>query len=369
MRKNKVLIAAHTGQPWGGISSNYQNLLASSLREQVDLFFVETSSQRTAHRAGNFGAHNFLPALAMIGRFWRALVKNNPDIIHIGTAHLGSFLKHSVMILIGRLMGKKVIVMLHCGYKVLLPESGVWRRFVLFILSCCHAIAVISKEWLALQTLLPYTSINYIPNALNLAPYLSLSSARFEGRQDVKVLYLGHIGRDKGIFDLIEAAKKVCQSVHVAFRIDLLGESLSAGEYEKAQNQIAEYGLGQVVYLWKPEFDEKKLWRLAEADIYVLPSYSEGMPISIIEALASALPVVATQVGGIPDMIESGYNGLLISPQNPNQLADALIQLINNSSLRRQMGELARKVACERFSMEERVKKLVNLYSEILTSR
>ena len=71
----------------------------------------------------------------MIARFWSALLKHHPDVIHIGTAHTGSFLKHSLMAIMGRLAGKQVVIMLHCGYGALLLKSGNWRRYVLFILN------------------------------------------------------------------------------------------------------------------------------------------------------------------------------------------------------------------------------------------
>ena len=368
MKKMRVLIAAHIGQPWGGISSNYENLLASSLPEQVELSFVETSAGRSFDKAGYFGIQNVLLALAMAARFLFFLIKINPDIIHIGTAHAGSFLKHSVMVLLGRLVGKKVIIMLHCGYKALLPESGLWRRYVLFILRRCNGVAVISREWLVLKALLPNCSIEYIPNALNLKPFLDLPLSRFEGRRAVNLLYLGHIGRDKGTFDLIEAVRMICQTIQKPFHLDLLGDTLFTDEYQQAQNQIAENGLEKFIYLGKPEFGEQKLARLEHADIYVLPSYSEGMPISIIEALASAVPVVATNVGGIPDMIDTGENGLLVSPRNPEDLARALVQVISDDCLRQSFGRAARRIACERFSMDRRVRNLLSLYSMLLSA-
>jgi glycosyltransferase involved in cell wall biosynthesis len=369
MKKIKVLIAAHIGQPWGGISSNYENLLASRLPELVELSFVETSARRSFDKGGYFNTHNLLLALAMAIRFFAALIKNNPNVIHIGTAHSGSFLKHSLMVLFGRLAGKKVILMLHCGYEALFSRSGFWRQYVLFILGRCNGIAVISREWLALKPLLPHSLIEYIPNALNLEPYLALPLSRFAGRSPVKLLYLGHIGRDKGTFDLIEAARLILQATLAPFQIDLVGDTLSTGEYERAQSKINENGLENYVYLWNAEFGDKKLKRLEQADVYVLPSYSEGMPISIIEALASALPVVGTRVGGIPDMIDPGHNGLLVSHCNPDELAQALIQLIIDAHLRYGMSCAARQIACERFSMENRVQKLVNLYALLLQSK
>ena len=92
--------------------------------------------------------------------------------------------------------------------------------------------------------------------------------------------------------------------------------------------------------------------RLAEADVFCLPSIYEGLPLAILEAMAAGLPVVATAVSGNPEAVEDGVTGLLVPPESATALADALITLLADPERRRAMGEAARARVAERFSID-----------------
>ncbi len=360
----KVLIAAHIGQPWGGMSVNYENLLASSLPWRVNLTFVETSDGReTFAQGGKLSLRNFYWAARHILRFAAGLLRSKPDVAHIGTSYGVSFAKHSVMVLLARALGVRVALTPHCSIKVLLPEGrAVWRRYVLFILRRCHGLAALSREWLGLADLLPGCRVEYVPNALILRPYLDL--LRGEGGGRVKLLYLGHIGKDKGSFDLIQACARLAAEGR-DFTLDMLGEALFPGEMAAAEVLVGGLGLEGRVRLLAAEFGEKKMRRLAEADVLTLPSYHEGMPNSIIEAMASGLAIAATRVGGIPDMLTDGENGLLTEAGDVEGLAAALGRLMDDAALRRRLGAAARRTAQERYEMENKVKLLVDFYKRL----
>ena len=103
-----------------------------------------------------------------------------------------------------------------------------------------------------------------------------------------------------------------------------------------------------------------------QADIYVLPSYAEGLPMSILEAASYGLPIVATRVGGIPEIIDDGVNGFLIDPGDKGALTDRLLRLIENPELRSQMGRAAYQKVKEKFDVDTVVKQLDSLYQEFL---
>jgi glycosyltransferase involved in cell wall biosynthesis len=137
------------------------------------------------------------------------------------------------------------------------------------------------------------------------------------------------------------------------------------GDQQRLQDLINESGIQDLILLCQPVFDAEKVACLASADVFVLPSYHEGMPISVIEAMASGLPVVATAVGGIPDLISDGENGLLVMPGEPRQLAEALASLITDPGTRTRMGLAGRQRALARHDLDGTVPDLMRFHESV----
>jgi len=108
---------------------------------------------------------------------------------------------------------------------------------------------------------------------------------------------------------------------------------------------------------------------LKAADIYVLPSSTEGLSNSLLEAMACGLPVIATNVGGAPDLISQGVSGILIHPDAPDELFNALLHLLHNDNLRKQYGERARQIVVDRYDLPKMAERMRNLYDDLLKSR
>jgi glycosyltransferase involved in cell wall biosynthesis len=148
---------------------------------------------------------------------------------------------------------------------------------------------------------------------------------------------------------------------------DLVGEELKKGDVIQLQNQIDQAGLGSVVTLHPVATGSKKVEIFCDADIFIFPSYSEGMPIAVIEAMACGLPIIATRVGGVPEMVSDGVNGILIDPGRPDQIVGALQHLYENPDMRHSMKMNSYKTAFEEFDIEKLVPRLVSIYSKVLT--
>ncbi|MBI3597186.1 MAG: glycosyltransferase [Nitrospirae bacterium] len=171
---------------------------------------------------------------------------------------------------------------------------------------------------------------------------------------------VAHFAEHKGHRYLIEAAVRVAAAVPDV-RFLLVGD----GELRPAiELQIKELKLERHVLLTGFRQDIPRL--LAAMDIVVLSSHLEGLGTSLLDAMAMARPVVATRVGGIPEMVEDGVNGLLVSPRDPPALAGALIELINRPDERRRMGQAGRSRMLEKFSAEAMVAATESVYRKIL---
>jgi glycosyltransferase involved in cell wall biosynthesis len=105
---------------------------------------------------------------------------------------------------------------------------------------------------------------------------------------------------------------------------------------------------------------------LAEADVVVLPSYSEGLPLVLVEAMAAGLPCIGTRVGGIPEVIIDGYNGILVDPGSPAQIANALGLLVSNEEFRASLARAARDSVETKYDIKRNSLALIELYREVI---
>jgi len=173
-----------------------------------------------------------------------------------------------------------------------------------------------------------------------------------------KVLYLSRFIEKKGISILLKAISSILKREDVHF--------IFAGPGKKPD--FDKYGIPQQNYTFLGYINhEETPFLYALSDIFVLPSLYENFPISILEAMASEAAVVSTNVGGIPEMIASGYNGILIPPKDVDSLANALIQLIENDHLRKKIERNARKTILRKFTWRRTAKLTVEYYEEILS--
>ena len=135
----------------------------------------------------------------------------------------------------------------------------------------------------------------------------------------------------------------------------------------RLEEEIEALGLSGRVRLAGERRDVPEL--LAAADVFVLPSASEGLPVSVLEAMAAGLPVIASRVGGVPEQVSDGETGLLVEPGDPSDLTAALDRLIADPSLRRRLGAAGRARAEQAFDLDPFRRAHVELYSRELARR
>jgi glycosyltransferase involved in cell wall biosynthesis len=352
----------------GGIGTYCQTLLNSSLTEHVELRFVQTSSQRRALLAsGSATWVNLVEALQDCWRFLRVCLAHRPDIAHICTAQGLSFLKNSLFVLLARTSGCRVLLHPHCGFTYLYRGNRYWQWFCLRVFRLAREMLVLSREWLVLPRISPGTMVHYLPNAIDIGPYDQISRRRPRASdRPVHILYMGYLGEEKGTYDLLEAFR----IMNVGERdlvLDLVGDFLTGRDEERLRQLTAGLsGPGKTCRLVPPVFGEEKIDRFEEADIFAFPSHHEGMPMAILEAMASGLPIVATAVGGIPDLISDGINGFLMEPKVPQALARALEKLSQDPDLCFEFGSRNRMASQDR-SILPYTRTLLLIYADLLS--
>jgi len=171
---------------------------------------------------------------------------------------------------------------------------------------------------------------------------------------------LGKLRSEKGIADFVTAAARVNGRLP-GCRFVIWGEG---PERDAVSRQIQALGLAQSVELCGATTAAEEALR--EMDVFVLPSHSEASSNSLLEAMASGLPIVATRVGGTPHIVDHGRNGLLVAAADPAALADAILELAGDLSRRRAFGEHSERIARERFSPARMLRDLESLYDDVI---
>jgi glycosyltransferase involved in cell wall biosynthesis len=183
-----------------------------------------------------------------------------------------------------------------------------------------------------------------------------------EGRR--RRLRLVSVGRLQAPKDAVTLVGALAALHGDPFEAVLVGDGPDRAAVEE---EVRRYGLEPVVEVLGERNDVPEL--LAEADVFVLSSRSEGLPISILEAMAAGLPVVASDVGGVPEVVAEGETGLLVPPGDPQRLAEALGRLLGDPALRGRLGQAGRIRVAEHFDLAKVQQAHLDLYSRMLAAR
>jgi glycosyltransferase involved in cell wall biosynthesis len=183
--------------------------------------------------------------------------------------------------------------------------------------------------------------------------------------QDKAILYVGRLYARKGLFTLIESMPPVIRKFKNA-KFIISGKGLS-DELGKLAKHAAKLGVKDKI-VFAGYFPDKKLPKLYQAaDVFAFSTFYENLPFAVLEAMSTGLPVVTTNVGGIPEMIEDGKNGFLVQPFNSQELADRVLYFLEHPAASSEMALLARKTIEERFDWRLIVKKVLKVYNEALS--
>lgn len=179
---------------------------------------------------------------------------------------------------------------------------------------------------------------------------------------EILILFIGHLEPFKGIFELLDAFHVLVRE-HKNIKLMVIGE----GHQEKeVKDKVSEYNLDDRVIFKGKVSPETIQYFYQMADIFTLPSYTEGLPLVVIESMACGLPVVVSAVGGIPEVVRDGENGFLVQPKNSNQLTQKLKILVEDSDLRKKYGSNALETVDDEFNIEKKVDELKSMYLEEL---
>ncbi len=351
--------------PPGGISALVDCILPK-LESMTDLLYFGTSKKsRPSFETGKWSIQNILLAFEQFLSFLRVIYRYRPTIIHLHTSEGLAWLKDTFYIFGGKLFHAKVLVHVHAASfgELYAKRNWIERTYTKFVFGMADCIIALSESWAkAIKGITP-GNILVMPNCVDTTAIQPPSNG---GRKKNSVLFLGSLGQRKGTFDLVDAWIKLNQK-GVELSLWLAGSDDDRFASDKIKNAVEKFSFRESCHLLGPIEGEKKIALLQQATLLALPSYNEGMPMAVIEGMAAGLPIISTNVGGIPELVNDGENGYLLNPGDVEGLSEKLARLVLDGQLCQQMGLRSREYALEKYSNTEYTDRLIRLYSDILS--
>ena len=288
---------------------------------------------------------------------FRQLKKINPDILHFQGIDIDLFTFFLIKI------QKKPYVVWAQGSDVYF-QSKVKRLKSKIVLKNANAVVALTEDMKNHIKNIYKRDIFVIPNGIDLSKFESLSKdyfyKKFGFEKNTKIiLYVGTFRPVKGLKYLIEAMKIIGDKEK---RLVIIGHGK---EKDDLENLVKNFKLENCVTFIGKTPNQEVFRYMASSDVFVLPSLSEGFPITILEAMASALPIVATKVRGLPEIFKDGQNGFLVEPRNPEQIAEKVILLLNDEKLRKRIS-INNTEEVKKYDWKIVIDKLENVYFDII---
>lgn len=369
----RVLMLGASLDVKGGMTS-VEKLIIDHTPVELQVNHVATFDQGSA-------IHNIIVFLKAIGSLLGAIITKKVDIVHIHFAERGSTLRKSILLFISLLFRQRILIHSHgATYEAFYEGLPSWlQKILVSLFSRCNKFIALSKSWQKYYAQTFCLDKNQITVLYNPVAMPAQVPDRL-GKKHLKFVFLGRIGsrggaldlaksvvsfpkQEKGSFELIKAFAELPESDQENTELVLAGN----GDLETANQLIVDLGMQDKITILSWISPEQRDELLAGADAFILPSYNEGLPMSMLEAMAWGLPVIVTPVGGIPEVITNQENGLLVEPGNKSQLMQAMQNLIQNEDLRISVGAAGRR-SVEPLDIKNYMNSLVSIYNEVMQS-
>ena len=362
-----VVVVAEATPMRGGIATFAETITADPvLARDFDVQLLNTA--RVATREG--GRFNLPNVRYAITDAWRVLgAARKADIVHLQlVADPGLPSLRAAALNLAAAAGRaKLIAHVHSAVgNAGRPEIATYGRvdrWALRTLGLADLVCTVSTVGTdTMRSLAPRTWVETVDNAVNLDDF---PPGQADGDPPT-VLFVGVICRRKGLLELARAGQALRERGTRDWKLVVVGGQgpTPQAEYDEILAEFNAAGLRESMV--GPEYGDQIKSRLAQADIFVLPSFLEGQPIAIIEAMASGLAVVGTSIGAVPDLIRDGIEGRVVEPGDAQALADALGEVIDDSAARRRMAHAARERAEVAHGLDRLSARLGSLYRAVL---
>lgn len=284
-------------------------------------------------------------------------LRSRPDVAHVHTSHAFSFFRSSFYVLfISYIWRRPVVLHIHGSAfdEFAETDSRLLSFYQSIVFSATSRVIILGDYWYEeMSQYIDEQKLVIIPNAVAPEKY----DPTF-GSGTPSIVFISDLMARKGVYEIIEAIDGINESSDFDFTVELGGLGSLSNEFQSLANRHANVTYHGYVS------EEKKRELLNEGIIYLLPSYAEGLPIAMLEAMAGGNAIISTNVGSIPEVINE-ENGIIINPGDANALKKAIRSLLEDPEKVVQMARANRVLVSEKYSWDEVMEQLVECYEEL----
>lgn len=343
----RVLMLGPARSVNGGVSAVVNNFYIAGLDRKVELQYIGTMEDGSK-------VHKLFVAVKALAEFMTKVPKC--EIVHIHMASDVSIYRKIPFIWLAKIFDKKLVIQQHGGniHQFYYSECGRGKQeFIRKTLRKADAFLVVAPYLKDIfNDIVEEEKIEILTNAIEIPEEIEQDYSK------QKLLFLGRLCKEKGIRELLEAVKEL-KTEFPGLELYLGGVWVDEDLKKKAEayEDFVHY-LGWIDAKKKDEY-------LRKCNIFVLPTYFEGLPMSLLEGMAYGCACVACEVGGIPQVMTDREEGLLVPAKKVSDLKKALRELLQNQGLQKELGNNARKKVIENYEISKRVRRLTEIYQEI----
>ncbi len=361
---HSVIVLGPSREALSGVTTHLNCLLGSRLTSRFDLLHFQVGSEGRSETATG----KLLRFLASPVGLAAAVLKSDARVVHINTSlNAKAYWRDMAYLLVAKLCGARVLYQVHGGLlRDFVASNRLLKGLVKRMLRWPDAVVVLSREQRdAVLEAAPEQTVEIVPNGIDCTPYLRHNRAAPDPKAPLRLIYIGRFAPGKGLLETLEGLR-IARSRGFPARLVLAG---SGPEELRLRQYTREAGLAREVSFVGPAFGEHKAQLLSQADAFVLASYSEGLPYSLLEAMAAGVVPIVTPVGAIPDVMTEREHGLFVAPRDAGAIAAAIAALCCDRAALARMSAACRKRIGAAYSIERVAKDFAELYWALCAMR
>lgn len=365
--KKHILIVGPSPEKFGGVSTCISGLLDSNLNGQYVTEYFQSGK-------GLSGRGETLPTIkrtiVQFFRFCWMVIRDPIDIVHIHTPSWGGFWRFGPYVMFSKLIDTRRILHIHgAEFKTFYSTSSrLEKLFIKTILDTCDALIVLSDHWKTFfRSISPRGKIEVVQNAIQM-PAGVLPKRLEDSRNDrvPTVLFLGGLTARKGLNELLEAIPGLIENRrNIQFIIAGFPLPTEPDLHQRLMDFSQDPKYKDYVNLIVNASAGKKDQLFRSSDLFILQSFDEGLPFTLLEAMSYGLPVISTPVGAIPELVEEGENGIIIPPGDHEALMRSINTLIENPDLLSSISDNNIQKIRTHYSREKMIDKILEIYNKL----
>jgi glycosyltransferase involved in cell wall biosynthesis len=347
MSKRKIVVFGPSLEAVSGVSTHVRMLFASDLARDYDLLHFQVGSEGRRENALQ-KLMRFTLSPLQLALF---LLRTGAEVVHMNVSlDSKSYWRDLVYSVVARVLGRRVVSQIHGGampQEFFRGNAFLTRLLRRFLVSSDVVTVLSSAELAAYRTFDSRIKVHLIPNAIDPAG-LADQMRPYNTDKPLKLVYVGRLVRTKGLFEVVDALAELKRAGR-QFRFSIAGGGPDQGELTAALERA---GLEDRVQFLGSIFAVEKCRLWLDSDLFVFPTFHpEGLPYSLLEAMAAGCVPVTTPVAAIPDVMRNGEHGLFVPAQNAGALANALAALDDDRESLIRMAEAARRRVREQYTV------------------